>query len=120
MYGPDLLVSPTPVFSFLATYSLSLREREMNLYLYIPPHSAHPPGVLLGLVFGMVFRIHTTTLCSDPLDAKPQHKSSLGISFNGDTNVIKLSQFSIKLSTMLFCMTASPDNPLPWTPPLSF
>ena len=34
----------------------------MNLYLYIPPHSAHPPGVLTGLVYGNIICIHS--LCS--------------------------------------------------------
>ena len=27
-----------------------LYEKSMNLYLYIPHHSSHPPGVLTGLV----------------------------------------------------------------------
>ena len=37
----------------------SLYEKAMNLYLYIPPHSAHPPGVLTGLVSGNILRIHS-------------------------------------------------------------
>ena len=41
----------------------SLYEKAMNLYLYIPPHSAHPPGVLTGLVSGNILRIHS--LCSE-------------------------------------------------------
>ena len=35
----------------------SLYEKAMNLYLYIPTHSAHPPGVLTGLVSGNILRI---------------------------------------------------------------
>jgi hypothetical protein len=31
----------------------SLYKKEMNLYLYIPPHSAHAPGILPGFMFGM-------------------------------------------------------------------
>ena len=27
-------------------------QKDMNLYLYLPPHSAHPPGVMKGMVFG--------------------------------------------------------------------
>ena len=41
----------------------SLYEKSMNLYLYIPPHSAHPPGVLTGLVSCNILRIHS--LCSE-------------------------------------------------------
>ena len=44
----------------------SLYEKAMNLYLYIPPHSAHPPGVLTGLVSGNILRIHS--LCSEQED----------------------------------------------------
>ena len=44
----------------------TLYEKELNLYLFIPPHSAHAPGVLTGLVLGNCHRIHT--LCSNPAD----------------------------------------------------
>ena len=40
-----------------------LFEKELNLHLYLPPTSAHPPGVLKGLVHGMIFRIYR--LCSE-------------------------------------------------------
>jgi hypothetical protein len=44
----------------------TLFEKPLNLHLYIPPHSAHPPGLLPGIVFGTLFRIFT--LCSNPID----------------------------------------------------
>jgi hypothetical protein len=46
----------------------TLFEKGMNIYLYIPPHSAHPPGVLKGLISGMILRI--LRLTSDPADRK--------------------------------------------------
>ena len=46
----------------------TLFEKKLNLYLYIPPHSAHPPGVLNGLVLGNTNRIYT--LCSNQDDTK--------------------------------------------------
>ena len=44
----------------------SLYEKSMNLYLYIPPHSAHPPGVLSRLVSGNILWIHS--LCREKDD----------------------------------------------------
>ena len=46
----------------------SLYSKPLNLYLYLPPQSSHPPGVLSGLISGMIFRIYT--LCSDPIDVR--------------------------------------------------
>ena len=46
--------------------STSLFEKPLNLHLYIPPHSAHPPGLLPGIVHSTLFRIFT--LCSDQND----------------------------------------------------
>ena len=46
----------------------SLYEKPLNLHAYLPPHSAHSPGVLRGLVNGMLYRFHT--LCTDPQEKK--------------------------------------------------
>ena len=45
-------------------------EKKMNLQLYIPPHSAHPPWLLPGIVYSTLFRIFT--LCSSQ-DDKANH-----------------------------------------------
>ena len=44
----------------------TLYEKKLNLYLYIPPSSAHPPGVLSGLIMGNVLRIFQ--LCTNDKD----------------------------------------------------
>ena len=46
--------------------STSLFEKPLNLHLYIPPHSAHPPGLLPGIIHSTLFRIFT--LCLDQND----------------------------------------------------
>jgi hypothetical protein len=38
-----------------------LFEKPLNLYLYIPPHSAHPPGILSGMITGYVTRVFRLT-----------------------------------------------------------
>jgi hypothetical protein len=46
----------------------SLYAKAMNLYLYLPPHSAHPPGVLKGMVYGMFY--HFLKLIKNVQDQK--------------------------------------------------
>lgn len=46
----------------------TLFEKKQNLYLYIPPSSAHPPGMISGLIFGGVLRIER--LCSKKEDVE--------------------------------------------------
>jgi len=41
----------------------TIYEKMMALYLYIPPHSAHPLDVLTGLIMGNTLRIHQ--LCTE-------------------------------------------------------
>jgi hypothetical protein len=46
----------------------TLYEKPSNFHLYIPPHSCHPPGLLRGMVYGMVNRLYT--LVSDEDDIR--------------------------------------------------
>ena len=47
----------------------SLHEKQLNLHLYLPPHSCHSPGVIKGLIYGMIHR--TKKLCSNPHSYMP-------------------------------------------------
>ena len=49
----DLTVTLDPLSGTIAT---AMYQKPMNLFLYIPPHSAHPPGVLRSTVFGNLRR----------------------------------------------------------------
>lgn len=46
----------------------TLFEKPSNHHLYIPPNSCHPPGLLRGMVHGMLNRIYT--LCSNEDDQR--------------------------------------------------
>ena len=43
-------------------------KKQLNIHLYIPPHSDHPPGVINRIIYGQIY--HITTLCSEEEDQK--------------------------------------------------
>src|SRR5688500_14464290 len=45
-----------------------LRKKSLNLYLYLPPLSAHPPGVLKSIIYSRVQQIHL--LCNRDTNKK--------------------------------------------------
>jgi hypothetical protein len=47
--------------------STSIYEKPQNLYLYIPPSSAHPKGILRGLITGSILRFYR--LCTNLTEA---------------------------------------------------
>jgi hypothetical protein len=49
-----LYVSPQGIQNWLF-------EKKLNLYLYIPPHLTHAPGILRGLIFGIMEHIFCLT-----------------------------------------------------------
>ena len=56
------------------TIHTTIYEKKLNLYLYLPPHSCHSPGVLKGLIFGIVYR--AKALCTIIADQTPFIKKS--------------------------------------------
>ena len=53
----------------------TLYEKPSNHHLYIPPHSCHPPGLLPGMIFGMIFRFYS--LCTDSADVHSRIRAFL-------------------------------------------
>ena len=72
----------------------TLFEKRLNLHLYIPHHSAHPPGLLPGIVYGTLFRIFT--LCSDNEDKLQRTKVFFNASLPVDIKVTKFGHYSTK------------------------
>jgi hypothetical protein len=49
-------------------FDITLFKKPLNLYLYIPPSSAHPLGMIIGLLYGMVLCL--LKLCSKVSDVQ--------------------------------------------------
>ncbi len=54
----------------------SLYANPVALHLYIPPHLCHAPGVLPGIVFGNVLRIHKLCTRAELMSPKKSSSSS--------------------------------------------
>jgi hypothetical protein len=75
-HGLEWITSPRSATVIFLDLTISLQgsnlhyilyEKPLNLHLYIPPRSAHAPGVLFGLIAGSIYR--AKTLCSSTSDA---------------------------------------------------
>ena len=78
---------------------ITLFEKAINLHLYIPPHSAHPPGLLPGIVYSTLFRIFT--LCSCKHNKVTWTKVFSSVYLPMATKETRLSPSSTKPSPML-------------------
>jgi hypothetical protein len=56
--------------------AISLHEKALNLHLYIPSHSCHPPGILRSLIFGRVLHAFRITRDADKCAAFARQLSS--------------------------------------------
>ena len=96
----------------------SLYEKSKNLYLYIPPHSALPPGVLTGLVSGNILWIHSLCSKQDEIDLcmKQFYARLLVRGYQQNlliptfTKGIKGSRAFIKRGSMIRCKTGEEED----------
>jgi hypothetical protein len=73
-------------------------EKDLNLYLYLPPHSCHAPGTLKGLIFGFAHRAYA--LCTNEDDRIPfLRKSYYRLLARGHqaTNICPMFQEAIEI-----------------------
>ena len=56
----NITISPPPTpplydqSSQSSTIIFSTFQKPMNLYLYLPPHSTHPPGITQSLIYNLI------------------------------------------------------------------
>jgi len=92
--------------------NFTMYEKSLNLYLYIPPASAHPPGVLKGLIAGALLWI--IRLTSDP-NIRKKHMSNFyaRLIARGYTSSVLNKIFDTYLQRYLSVTTVPPTAPHP-------
>ena len=56
--NPNISFMDLEVFPMSITYGTKSFFKPLNLYLFLPPGSAHPPGLLKGHIFGAIKKYH--------------------------------------------------------------
>ena len=81
-------------------FKVKTYQKALNLYLYIPPHSTHPPGVQKSLIFGCLQKywnqnsdikdfIHIAKLCFKRLEARGYNHEDLKRLFSEASTKLK-------------------------------
>jgi hypothetical protein len=93
-------------------------EKHLNLYLYIPPTSAHPPGNLQNLIYGRIIHLKRITSCRTQLKCyMSKLKKRLIARGYLSTAVTKAFNRALSMTTDSNCKqngntTTSIDNPV--------
>lgn len=81
-------------------FYIKIYEKELDLHLYIPPHSCHSPGVLKGFIFGSIHR--AKNLFTNPQDMYPFLKDTFyRLRHRGHSSSSLLPLFSEGMSSIL-------------------
>ncbi|KAL7474368.1 hypothetical protein ACHAW6_000342 [Cyclotella cf. meneghiniana] len=91
-----VFTSPSTTCNFInLTSSISnkrinttIYKKKQNLYLYIPPHSAHPPDIVNALFFGHILCLRR--LCSHKRDIQQKAQDFLNHLIQCDHPISKL------------------------------
>lgn len=83
-----------------SSFYIKIYEKELDLHLYIPPHSCHSLGVLKGFIFGSIHR--AKNLFTNPKDMYPFIKATFyRLRHRGHSSSSLIPLFSEGMSSIL-------------------